>query len=421
MDDFFTVVGWALPDDAGFLARFIGVALVWGAGITAWVSLVGLFSIWLERKVAAHIQCRLGPMEVGPHGSLQTLADGIKLLVKEDIVPDGADRFLFALAPILAFVGSFAVFAVVPFGPQLIVADLNIGIYFLAAVASIEAVGVIAAGWASNNKWSVFGAVRAATQVVSYEIPLSLSLVTVAAMAGSLSLIEIVEQQNGMIWNWFLFRNPFMLVSFVIFYIASLAECKRAPFDLPEAESELVSGFHTEYSGMRFAIFFLAEYAAMYVVSAVAVVLYLGGWYTGIAPLDGWLAQNAFLGNVVGAGVIITKAFFLIFIQMWLRWTLPRIRLDQMMYLCLKVLIPIGMVVFMASSLWQGIAGSPPSLFEDGSPAFPLLGSVFGLVWFVIVVVGSIIWVRNTIRATPSFQGSNYLSTQGRLGHDVGV
>ena len=416
--EFFTFVGNLLGDDASFLARFIGVAAVWALPITIWVSLVGLFSIWLERKVSAHIQCRLGPMEVGPHGALQTVADGVKLLAKQDIIPDGADRFLFALAPVLAFVGTFLTFTVLPFGPGLVVADLHLGIYFLAAVGSLEAIGVIAAGWASNNKWSVFGAVRAATQVVSYEIPLGLSFLTVTVLAGSMSLVDIVEQQNGMAWNWFLFRNPFLFISFVIFYIASLAECKRAPFDLPEAESELVSGFHTEYSGMRFAIFFLAEYAAMYVVSAVAVCLYFGGWYTGIAPLDAWLAQSSVLGGLVGALVLITKAFFFVFVQMWLRWTLPRIRLDQMMYLCLKVLVPIGMVVFLLSTLWQGVFGTPTSLMEAGQPAYPMLGSIFGLFLFLLLTVGGALLVRKTIRSSPSYRSATYLNKQFRLGHD---
>jgi NADH-quinone oxidoreductase subunit H len=340
------------------------------------------------------------------------------LLSKQDIIPEGADRFLFALAPVLAFVGTFLTFTVLPFGPGLVVADLHLGVYFLTAVGSMEAIGVIAAGWASNNKWSVFGAVRAATQVVSYEIPLGLSFLTVTVLAGSMSLVDIVEQQNGMLWNWFLFRNPFLFISFVIFYISSLAECKRAPFDLPEAESELVSGFHTEYSGMRFAIFFLAEYAAMYVVSAVAACLYFGGWYTGIAPVDGWLAANPVLGALVGGLVLISKAFFFVFVQMWLRWTLPRIRLDQMMYLCLKVLVPIGMVVFLLSTLWQGIVGNPESLMNGDQPAFPFLGSIFGLVMFLILVVGGGLLVRRTIRSSTSYKSANYLDKQFRLGHD---
>ncbi len=410
--EFFTFVGWLLDNpDAGFLPKFIGVAAAWAVGITVFVSVAALFFVWLERKVSAHIQCRLGPMEVGPHGVLQTLADGLKLLAKEDIIPEGADRFLFALAPILAFAGTFVSFAVLPFGPDLVIADLDLGIFFLAAVGSLEAIGVIAAGWASNNKWSLFGSVRAATQVVSYEIPMGIAFVTVAVVAGTLSLNGMVESQNGMFWNWLVFRNPFMPIVFISYYIASLAECKRAPFDLPEAESELVSGFHTEYSGMRFGIFFIAEYAAMYVVSALAVVMFLGGWYTGIAPVDAWVAKSALLANLVGAIVLITKSFALVFLQMWLRWTLPRIRLDQMMYLCLKVMVPIGMVCLIGAALWQGIAGVPADLMGDSQrPAFPVVGSISGLVCFLVATVGGWIWVRGAIRGTKSYQLANYKS-----------
>ncbi|MSR74866.1 MAG: NADH-quinone oxidoreductase subunit NuoH [Planctomycetes bacterium] len=402
-----TLVEWVLGSDAGFWWRLAGVATAWALPITLWVSLVGLISIWLERKISAHIQCRLGPMEVGPHGALQTIADGVKLLAKEDLIPEGADRMLFALAPILAFAGTFVSFAVIPFGPDLIISDLDTGLYFLAAIGSLEAIGVIAAGWASNNKWALFGSVRAATQVVSYEIPLGLAFVTVAAVAGTLSMTEMVEQQSGMFWNWYMFRNPFMPIAFILYYIASLAECKRAPFDLPEAESELVSGFHTEYSGMRFAIFFLAEYAAMYVVSALAVVLFLGGWYTGIAPLDQALSASPLWGNVVGALVIITKSFVLIFVQMWLRWTLPRIRLDQMMHLCLKVMVPIGMFVLVLAALWQALLPYEGAV-ANHKPLFPAVGSIAGLAIFVLLTVGAWIWVRNTIRATTSFKSANY-------------
>lgn len=401
MNDF-TLVDWVLGAEAGWLPRLIGVVLVWAVPITGFISVVGMFSIWLERKVSAHIQCRVGPMEVGPHGALQTLADGVKLLAKEDLVPHGADRVLFMLAPILAFVGAFASFAVVPFGPDLIVADLDLGLFFLMALGSVEAIGVIAAGWASNNKWSVFGSVRAATQVVSYEIPLGIAFVTAAMVAGSLSLIDIVTGQSGMIWNWYVFRNPVMPIVFIIYFIASLAECKRAPFDLAEAETELVSGFHTEYSGMRFAIFFLAEYGAMYLVSAVAAVLFLGGWYTGIGPLDEMVAGSGFLANALGAGVIVTKAFLLVFVQMWLRWTLPRIRLDQMMYLCLKVLTPIAMVCLMIATLWQGLLAT--SRWVPGTEnGFPLLADPWGAVVFVATAVGTWWYVKTTIRNSPSY------------------
>ncbi|MCA9319484.1 MAG: NADH-quinone oxidoreductase subunit NuoH [Planctomycetes bacterium] len=355
MDNFFTFVTGVLGFESGTLLGFIGAVAVWAAPITGFVSVVGLVSIWLERKISAHIQCRVGPMEVGPHGALQTLADGIKLLGKEDIVPKDADRVLFALAPMLAFASTFVAYAVIPFSEKAVIADLNLGVFFLASVGSLEAIAVVMAGWSSNNKWSLFGAIRAATQVVSYEIPLGLSLLTAVLVAGSMSLNDITYSQAGWIWNWLVFRNPFMWAVFVIYFIASLAECKRSPFDLPEAESELVSGFHTEYSGMRFAIFFLAEYGAMYVVSAVGVVLFLGGWYTGIPAIDN--IENELVSNLIGAATIITKSFLLICVQMWIRWTLPRIRLDQMMDLCLKYLLPFSLVLLVIVALWQAFQG----------------------------------------------------------------
>lgn len=385
----FTAVDWVLGPDAGWIPRAIGVVAVWALPITVWISLVGLFFIWLERKVAGHIQCRLGPMEVGPHGTLQTVADGVKLLAKEDLVPKDADKFLFGLAPVLAFAATMVGFAVIPFGPNLLIADLDVGIFFLAAVGSLEAIGIVAAGWSSNNKWSLLGSVRAATQVVSYEIPLAITFLTVIVFAGSMRMTTLVEAQAGWITSWFLFRNPFVWIAFVISFIAQLAECKRAPFDLPEAESELVSGFHTEYSGMRFAIFFLAEYAQMYVVSAIAAVLFLGGWYTGIAPLDQAVANKPLWGNVLGAFVIISKSFFLVFIQMWLRWTLPRIRLDQMMYLCLKVLLPFSMAALVLSTLWETL--------------LPGQSKVVGVIVFAAMVVGAILFVGRVLKETPSF------------------
>jgi NADH-quinone oxidoreductase subunit H len=223
---------------------------------------------------------------------------------------------------------------------------------------------------------------------VSYEIPLAITFLTVIVFAGSMRMTTLVEAQAGWITSWFLFRNPFVWIAFVISFIAQLAECKRAPFDLPEAESELVSGFHTEYSGMRFAIFFLAEYAQMYVVSAIAAVLFLGGWYTGIAPLDRAVASHPVAGNLLGAAVIISKSFFLVFIQMWLRWTLPRIRLDQMMYLCLKVLLPFSMAVLVLSTLWESLIPDEPRV---------------GVVVFALMIVGTIVFVARVLKGTPSF------------------
>jgi NADH-quinone oxidoreductase subunit H len=258
------------------------------------------------------------------------------------------------------FLGVFALFVAIPFGPGFIVSDLDVGLFFIAAVGSLEAIGVMMSGWASNNKWSLFGTMRTATQVVSYEIPLSLSFVTVIACAGTFSMLELTDLQRGGFWKWWILANPFTFLAFFIYYISALAQVKRAPFDLPEAESELVSGFHTEYSGMRFSIFFLSEYAAMYAVSAIAAVVFLGGYYTGIPgdiPVlgDGWMYANrgTVLANLVGFGVLLFKSLLLVSLQMLLRWTLPRIRLDQVMHLCLKVLMPFAIACVVGASAWQ--------------------------------------------------------------------
>ncbi len=334
-------------------------------------------------------------MEVGPHGILQTLADGIKLLGKEDLVPDKADRVLFALAPMIVFAATYVSFAVLPFSSEGVIIDLNIGIFFLAAVGSLEAIGVVMAGWSSNNKWSLFGAIRAATQVVSYEVPLGLTLLAAVVCAGTMSLNEMTEAQAGWFWSWFIFRNPFMWAVFIIYYTASLAECQRAPFDLPEAESELVSGFHTEYSGMRFAIFFLAEYGKMYVVSALAVVMFFGGWYTGIPAIDN---IGGLGGNLIGAAVMITKSMILVCSQMWIRWTLPRIRLDQVMDICLKYLLPCGLGLLMLVSIWQGLL--------PGAKNFGVVMVVVFVVAFLRMraLVGSVVSKQDDKRELPVFK-----------------
>jgi NADH-quinone oxidoreductase subunit H len=367
----FVVPAWLLTL-AGML---IACLIVFG-----FINLFALGAVWAERKVSAHIQCRLGPMEVGPHGLLQTLADGIKLTVKEDLIPRLADRPLFILAPIIVFTGILIRFVPIPFGPHLVASDMDLGLFFIAAVGSVEVLGVIMAGWSSNNKWSLFGTIRTATQMVSYEIPIGIAFVTVIVSAGSFSLVDIVEGQGGNLtgsdglvyagwfWHWMMFRNPFLLLLSVTYLVASLAECKRAPFDLPEAESELVSGFHTEYSGIRFALFFLAEYGAMYLVSAVAVVIFFGGWWTGIYPIDqiglgpdaSPLAMVA--GVLIKSGAFISKALLLVFVQMWVRWTLPRVRLDQMMYVCWKVLLPISVACLIGSGLWDLMSGGATSM-----------------------------------------------------------
>ena len=300
----------------------------------ALMALAVLFLVWLERKISAHIQDRLGPMYVGGwHGWAQTLADALKLLLKEDIVPDATDKLLFKMAPFIVFLGAFAAYVVIPFGVYSIVTDLNIGILYVVALGSLSVVGIIMAGWASNNKYSLYGGMRAAAQIISYEIPAAVAIMTVIIPVGSLSMVDIVNAQNGGIQNWFLFRNPFTFLAFFIYFIASLAEVNRTPFDIPEAESELVAGFHTEYSGMRFAFFFLAEYANMLLVTCVATTLFLGGW-TSVLPGGSQL--------IPGPILFFLKAFAIIFVQMWLRWSVPRLRVDQLMYLSWKVLLPIS-------------------------------------------------------------------------------
>jgi len=315
------------------------------------IAVLAMFLIWLERKVSAHMQDRLGPMYAGGwHGWAQSIADTIKLLLKEDIIPKAADKPLFKAAPFIVFVPSFAAFVVLPFGVESIVADLNIGVLYLIAVASLTVVGFIMAGWASNNKYSLFGGMRAAAQIVSYEIPAALAIMPVVILAGSLSMQSIVEAQKGGIQNWFLFRNPFTFLAFFVYFVCSLAEVNRNPFDIPEAESELVAGFHTEYSGMRFAFFFLAEYANMFVVAGVATTLFLGGW-SQVLPAQ-WVPNQLIPGPILFS----VKAMCLIFVQMWLRWTLPRLRVDQLMYLCWKVMLPAALLLLLgtgALAVWQ--------------------------------------------------------------------
>lgn len=330
----------------------IGVGMVIG-----FVSIVAMFSIWLERRIAGRIQARIGPNRVGPFGLLQSLADGVKLLLKEDIIPSGADRPLFILAPALVMASALGMFAALPMAAGAGFTDLNIGIVFIIAVSALATIGVIMAGWSSNNKWALYGAMREAAQVVSYEIPLGLSLLVPAIVAGSMNLREVTEAQS--IWSgscWLIFQNPFCLPAFILYFVAALAEVKRAPFDLPESESELVAGFHTEYSGIRFSFFFLEEYGAMFIMSALGVSLFLGGWnFPGIDILrGGWLVAAQLL-------VYIVKSFFLIFLMIWIRWTLPRLRVDQVMVMSYKYLTPIGLILVLGAAAFEIlVAGGQP-------------------------------------------------------------
>lgn len=313
-----------------------------------------LFAVLLERKVAGHMQDRLGPMRVGYHGILQTVADIIKLIQKEDIIAKDNDKLFFNIAPVLTFAGSYAAFAVIPFSSIFLGADIDLGLFYVIAVTGLVVAGILMAGWASNNKYSLLGAMRSAAQIVSYEIPTILIVLSIVMLTGTMSLYNLSENQTAYFWNWYIFGGPildiqkfllipFMLIGFIIIYISTLAEVNRTPFDIPEAESELVSGYHTEYSGMKFAMFFLAEYANMFAVSAILVILFFGGYQSPLGYLGNTL-NIPWLIPIEQFFWFIFKGIFFVFVQMWLRWTLPRLRVDQLMTASWKYLIPIAFV-----------------------------------------------------------------------------
>lgn len=337
------------------------VALVAAGVIVSFIGVSALFFIWLERKISARMQDRLGPTRVGgKFGWAQTLADGIKLLNKEDLIPTGADHFLFRLAPYLAFCASFAGFLALPFGKDVVAYELNVAAFFMLAVLSSEVFGVILAGYASASKWALFGGIREAAQVVSYEVPRSLGVLIPVLLAGTLNLNQLGQRQEGMFWNWTLFHDPFTFVAFFIFFICATASCKRAPFDLAEAESELVAGFHTEYSGLRWSFFFMAEYASMFAVSGLATLLYLGGWHTGLLPGEATDLLGPILGTLLNVTVFIVKGYLLVAVMMWMRWSLPRLRIDQVMNTCLKYFLPLSCALFLAVCLWELLV--PPAV-----------------------------------------------------------
>jgi len=283
----------------------------------------------------------------------QMIADAVKLLAKEDILPNDADKKLMLLAPFVIFIGAFLTWIAIPLSENLVVSDFNIGIFYIIAMSSVGVIGIILAGWSSNNKWSLYGAMRAAAQIISYEIPIGLSLLLVVIVTGSLNLGDIVQWQSD--HRWFILHSPFTLVAFFIYFISVLAETNRTPFDIPEAESELVAGWMTEYSGFKWAIFFLSEYANMLIVSIVASVVFLGGWLSPLALFnigipDSWMLLD---GPILGFFWIMIKAIFLIFVMMWVRWTFPRLRVDQLMYLCWKVFIPFALANLFFVSIWE--------------------------------------------------------------------
>lgn len=315
---------------------------------------------WMERKVSGRIQDRLGPTRVGGRfGWLQSPADGIKLLCKEDLMPAGADAILFRLAPYMSFCASFCLFLALPFSNGWVAQQLNVAVFFILAIAGLEVFGVIMGGYSSGSKWSLYGAMREAAQVVSYEVPLGMCVLIPVMVAGTHDLVAVGNMQQGWGINWMIFHSPFMFVTFFIYVTCAVASTNRAPFDLAEAESELVAGFLTEYSGFRWSVFFMAEYGSMVAVSGLGAILFLGGWHGPIpvADLLGLTYANhailGWLGELLGACNFLLKAFLGVTFMMWLRWTLPRLRIDQVMTTCLKYCVPLAAAMFVGVMFWS--------------------------------------------------------------------
>ena len=337
------------------LAALIQCGLLFALVLTAAASFT-----WAERKVSGRIQDRLGPTRTGGRfGWLQSPADGLKLLCKEDLCPAAADRLLFKLAPYISFCASFSLFIVIPLADGWVALRLNTAAFFILAVAGLEVFGVILGGYSSASKWSLYGAMREAAQVISYEVPLGLCVVIPVMVAGSMDLVDIGNMQRGWATNWLIFHDPFTFVTFWVYVTCAVASVNRAPFDLVEAESELVAGFLTEYSGFRWSIFFMAEYASMLAVSFLAAILFLGGW-NGPVPLADILGLTdvahplaAFAVNLLGMANMLVKGVLGVLFMMWLRWTLPRLRIDQVLTTCLKYCIPLAVMMFLGAMLWM--------------------------------------------------------------------
>lgn len=333
-----TVQNWLLNTFNPQVALLIECAIVILLAISLF-AVLGLVLVLMERKVAAHIQIRLGPNRVGPGGMFQTVADTVKLIMKEGLTPDLADKFLFNLAPFVVMIVAMLLLAPIAFAKNFQIWDINIGVLYVSAVSSLSVIGILMAGWASNNKYSLLGAMRSGAQIVSYELSAGLAILSVVVLTGSLQISDIIaSQQDG----WWLFKGHIpVIITFVIFLIAVTAETNRAPFDLAEAESELTAGFHTEYSGMKFALFFLAEYINIFIVCAIGATLFLGGWMP--LHIGNWEGFNQVMDYIPSSVWFFGKTFFLIFLIMWFRWTFPRLRVDQLLNLEWKYLLPISL------------------------------------------------------------------------------
>jgi NADH-quinone oxidoreductase subunit H len=364
----FSLLGWSVAPEN--VVGYLLAALVHIFLIINLIAVGALVFIWLERKISGRIQDRLGPTRVGgKFGWLQTLADGIKLITKEDLMPEGADGMLFRAAPYVSFGAAVTAYMAIPFAGGAypwVAQHINTGVFFVIAVLGLEVFGVILAGYSSASKWSLFGAMREAAQVVSYEVPLGMCAVVPVLLAGSMDLVVIGDHQAGWFTNWYIFNDPATFIIFWVYFTCATASVNRAPFDLAEAESELVAGFHTEYSGLRWSFFFMAEYGSMLTVSLLASILFLGGWHgpipitslLGLQP-GGWLSSVAgdgvahFVCQLAGLLNILLKGFVGVSVMMWVRWTLPRLRIDQVMTTCLKYCTPISAVMFLGAALWH--------------------------------------------------------------------
>ena len=344
---------WLHVDPATWPAMWVVYAVMIAVAAFVTFCFVAIFAgpvSWIERRIAGRMQARIGPNRVGPQGVIQWLADGLKCLLKEDLRPSLADKWLFLISPYLVFTGMFATFVALPWGVNLIAADLNVGLLYLLAITGLVVIGILMAGWSSNSKWALFGGVRSTAQLVSYEIPSAFALMTVVIAAGTLSLQGIVRAQGGWPWDWYVFRNPFLFAAFFLSFTSAVAEGNRTPFDLPEAESELVAGYNVEYSGLRFLFFLFAEWANIYVMCAIATACFLGGWQIPgmtpeqVAATHGWANAG---WQVLSIGIFIAKATVLVFFVIQLRWTLPRLRVDQLMVTCWKYLVPLALVAIL--------------------------------------------------------------------------
>lgn len=378
---------WTLAVDH-WLGYFLA-ALVHCALLINVVAVGALIFIWLERKVSGRIQDRLGPTRVGgKFGWLQTLADGIKLIAKEDVMPTNADGLLFKAAPYVSFAASFSGYLALPFASGWVAQSVNCGVFFIIAIVGLEVFGVILAGYASGSKWSLFGGMREAAQVVSYEVPMGMCVLIPVIICGTMDLVTIGNMQAGWFTNWLVFHDPFTFCIFWIYFTCATASVNRAPFDLAEAESELVAGFHTEYSGLRWSFFFMAEYGSMFLVSGLAAILFFGGWH-GPIPIFGSdmlnfgysqqeMANNIFrpagyLANLAGCANLMMKGLVGVTVMMWIRWTLPRLRIDQVLTTCLKYCVPLAAICFVGVVFWQvgpSDSGSIPFL-NSLAPAAP--------------------------------------------------